>query len=252
MRGQLSSGSTETSLPVLPRGNYYLRVFNRRGKNTYRLKLETQTPPRFLSTLNGGEIGTINLRTGKYKPFIQNALGGTEIFTDLAYNRATNEFYGTSFRQLYRIDPQTRTVALVGDLGIDNLNALEFDAAGNLYGTGRSSFYFIDKTTGTATRIADITNFSSSGDLAFDVTTNRFYATSRGLSTDSLFSIGLDGSATRIGDIGFAKVFGLILDQGTLYGYTNDQNQLVLDPVTGAGFVNRPVAGATSSIAGAT
>ncbi|MDV7391863.1 hypothetical protein RZS08_10935, partial [Arthrospira platensis SPKY1] len=77
--------------------------------------------------------------------------------------------------------------------------------------------------------------FRSSGDLAFDETQNLFYATSSGSGGDDLFSISPDGIFTRIGSIGFPDVFGLKFKNGNLYGYTQNNSEILINTNTGSG-----------------
>lgn len=133
----------------------------------------------------------------------------------------------------------------VGRLGKGkSLNALGFSNDGKLYGTGGSSFYSIDTSSGRASRISSNSGFSSSGDIVFDAARDIFWATS---VDDSLWSITRDGVGTKIGDIGYGRVYGLAFgDDGSLFGYTANQDQLELDLGTGVGTFVRKVSGLNS------
>ena len=92
-------------------------------------------------------------------------LGATQhFFTGLAFHPLTGELFGvTSFRAptpnaLYKIDPLTVSVTLVGSLGF-GIKDLSFDTNGTLYGWGSidggSDLYVINTQTGAATKVGE-------------------------------------------------------------------------------------------------
>jgi hypothetical protein len=193
----------------------------------------------FIST-NAGQVGLINTSTGE---FTQVARGS--FMLDLALS-SDNKLFGSDSSNLVAINPALGTFSKIGRFGAF-LNSLGFGSNNSLYGTGSSGFYGVNTLTGAATLIANIAGFSSSGDIAYDVANNRFLATSNG---DSLWSIALNGSAAKIGDIGFSQVYGLLFDRGTLYGYAGQQ-QIAINTATGSGTFSKNVAGLNGSIGGA-
>ncbi|MTJ08830.1 MULTISPECIES: PEP-CTERM sorting domain-containing protein [unclassified Anabaena] len=195
----------------------------------------------FVST-NDGKVGTVDQATGV---FTQIASG--PVFTDIALSNS-EEIFGVTFSQLYKVNQTTSTSSLIGNLGVSNMNGLGFTTSNTLYGTGGSRFYSVNTSTGAASLVSNISGFSSSGDIVYDPVNNRFLATSAG---DSLWSIGLNGIANKIGDIGFGDVYGLAFDDdGTLYGYTANRQQIVINPTTGSGTFNQNVTGISSQIFG--
>jgi hypothetical protein len=248
----------EAIATTLEAGTYHIRVYRQQGESKYRLKLQATllpSPPppqgsrRFLNlfaSTSSSTVGSIDPTNGTVSLLPNSNITLTDIasYTD-------NDLFGITFNSLYRIDPNVGTFAFVGNLGVFGVNGLGFTSSGALYATGGSGFYTVDLTTGNATLIADILDFSSSGDLAYDATSGRFLATSQNGTTDALFSIGLSGDAQFIGNIGFQNVWGLIVNNGTLYGYSG-QNQIVIDPTTGVGTFNQFVTGVSGSIGGAT
>jgi hypothetical protein len=221
------------------------------------------------------EVGTVNPATGTYTSFSSSQLQLTDIALD-----TTNQLYGVTYSQLYKLNPGTETQAIVGNLGVTGINGLAFDNNNNLFalgglptnGTpGTSGFYSISTSTGVASLISNLgalaptafgngaaTNGDTS-DLIFNPSTGRFFAVS-GNTNAQLFSIGLDGSTTTIGTgTGFNFISGLTLDGGVLRGYTTNKNQITIDPITGVGAFDRQVNGivvqldgSNSSIGGAT
>jgi hypothetical protein len=194
----------------------------------------------FIST-NAGQVGVINTSTGAFTEVTSGSF-----MADIALS-SDNNLFGSDFFNLVGINPALGTFSTIGSFGGAIINSLGFGSNNSLYGTGDSGFYGINTLTGAASLIANIAGFSSSGDIAYDVANNRFLATSGG---DSLWSIALNGSAAKIGDIGFSQVYGLLFDQGTLYGYAGYQ-QIAINTATGAGTFSKYVAGVNSSIGGA-
>ena len=272
-----SGKKAEAIATTLSAGTYHIRVYPGHNDSKYRLKLSaspivstvepplpdpspsevgSDTPPivpaftsRLLST-SASEIGTIDPTTG-----IFSLLGNASTsYNDIA-SAPNGDLFGVSFNSLYKVDPATGTSSRVGSLGISTkMESLAFTSSGNLYAAGNSEFYSINTATGAASLVANIPGFKSSGDLLYDNASGRFLATSDAPypTKDSLYSIGPNGDATVIGNVGFDSVWGLAIANGTLYGYTSNRLQIIIDPVTGVGTFDRSVTGTTSQIYGAT
>ena len=196
----------------------------------------------FISTYPG-QVGVIDTSTGA---FTQVASGS--FMADIALS-SDNKLFGSDFSNLVGINPVLGTFSTIGSFGA-SINSLGFGSNNSLYGTGGSGFYGINTLTGAASLIANIAGFSSSGDIAYDVANNRFLATSNFDINESLWSIALNGSAAKIGDIGFSAVYGLLFDQGTLYGYAGKQ-QIAINTATGAGTFSKALTGVIGDSAGA-
>lgn len=245
---------------TLEAGTYYVRVNQKSGNSKYRLTLNatpfsapgspTPTPSRrkLVSLLTSGgattsRLGLIDLSTGNLSQLPLGNMEGT-VLTDIA-TFGNNTFAVGNPNNLYRIDPNTSTYTLISNLvsiADTTITSLGFTSSGTLYAAGSDGdFYTVNTTTGQATLIATIPGFSASGDLAYDAVSGRFLATSRNQnSNDSLYSIGLTGDAKLIGNVGFANVWGLSFEGGTLYGYT-PQQQIRINLTTGAGTLDKPV-----------
>ena len=64
---------------------------------------------------------------------------------------------------------------------------------------------------------------------------------------DPILVAATDGVGTKIGDIGYGRVYGLAFgDDGSLFGYTANQDQLELDLGTGVGTFVRKISGLNS------
>ena len=197
---------------------------------------------------NPGQVGTIDITTGNYIILFSN---GPEL-TDIALSEDQNLF-GITFSELYSLDLAKNTSTLIGNLGFNGVNALGFDANNILYGaTNNGNFLRINPNTGVATLVANIPGFSSGGDLVFNPETNQFFATSNTPNDSTLFSIALDGTATEIGAIGFDDVFGLSLENETLFGYTADRQKIQINPETGSGTFDTALSNTNLTIGGAT
>jgi hypothetical protein len=277
LKSAKSGKRSEAIATTLSAGTYYVRVYPGRNDSKYRLKLcaspivsafdsplpvsslpevGSDTPPvvsaftsRLLST-SASEIGSIDPTTGIFSPFANTSTS----YNDIAF-APNGDLFGVSFNSLYKVDPATGTSSRVGSLGTSTkMESLAFTSSGNLYAAGNSEFYLINTATGAASLVANIPGFDSSGDLLYDDVSGRFLATSDAPFPikDSLYSIGLNGDATVIGNVGFDSVWGLAIANGTLYGYTSNRLQIIINPTTGVGTFDRVVTGTANQIYGAT
>ena len=201
----------------------------------------------FISTFDGlsGQVGTID-PSAKF-----TQIASTFSFSDIAVSK-DGTIFGITPTQLFKIDPVSGLTSFVGGLpaGV-NINALEF-ANDILYGAGDSNLYAINTTNAGVYLIANLeSGFNSSGDLAFDAPNNRFLATSKGLTSDSLYAVSLTGEAAKIGDIGFSNILGLMFEGEKLFGFTADGSRIAINPGTGAGVFDTLVKGISDRIGGA-
>ena len=203
----------------------------------------------FISTFDGlsGQVGTID-PSAKF-----TQIASTFSFSDIAVAK-DGTIFGITPTQLFKIDPVSGLTSFVGGLpaGV-NINALEFANDNILYGAGDSNLYAINTTNAGLYLIANLesTGFNSSGDLAFDAPNNRFLATSKGLTSDSLYAVSLTGEAAKIGDIGFSNILGLMFEGEKLFGFTADGSRIAINPGTGAGVFDTLVKGISDRIGGA-
>jgi hypothetical protein len=229
---------------TLPAGTYSIRVFTKRGTSKYQLKLGASPvfsafASRLLST-TAPEVGAIDPAIGGFTPLADTSTA----YTDIA-SSPSGDLFGVSLDSLFQVDPATGGSARIGSLNtFAPMNGLTFTPDNRLYATGGSGLFTVNTATGAASLVANIPGFFSSGDLLYDNATGRFFATSsNGLAGDSLYSIGVNGDATVIGNIGFSNVWGLAANNGVLYGYTSNRLQIIINPATGVGTLDRPVVG---------
>jgi hypothetical protein len=198
---------------------------------------------------SSGQVQNVDVATGATSAYSNSNV----VFGDIALSD-TNNLFGVSFptSELYSIAPGPGGATLIGSLGAF-VNGLGFDDTNTLYGTGSAGFYRINTTTGSASQIgANIPDFRSSGDIAFSNATGKFFALSVNPTDTTLFSIATDGTAAPIGSVGFGSVFGLAFENGSLYGYTANGQQLTIDPLSGLGTLSLNVAGTTAANASST
>lgn len=186
-------------------------------------------------------ISASNGQWGFLKGNTLQVRGTGRTFLDIAQSK-DGKIFAVTGSSLYRLSRSGQS-SFVGSLGVDSMNALGFDAKGNLFGAAGQGFYRINQGTGRATLVRQIPGFSSSGDIAFDASRKQFFATSRSLGSlsDVLVSITPKGKARRVGNIGFRDVYGLRFDRGTMVGYTVRNQEISINLVSGAGRFRRIV-----------
>jgi hypothetical protein len=198
----------------------------------------------------------VNATTGAAK--LVGSMDLDQTCTDLAFRTTTasgTELFGTSFTNLFRVDPTTGKAKLLPNAygsGVDNINALVAEpGTGILYGAGGATpgqFISINPTSGKATVLGSFgKEFSSAGDLEF--LKGKLYAlvnkSTEGaatyLATISL-SPGTMGKATNLLPIRLRvngklevqdNVRGLANRSGVLYAAMETGQLLILDPTTG-------------------
>ncbi|MFG0316760.1 MAG: DUF6923 family protein, partial [Planctomycetota bacterium JB042] len=99
-------------------------------------------------------------------------LGETGIvLSDVAVHPVTGKLYALDLatgNTLYEVNPTTAALTSIGPTGLPTwINALEFDAAGTLYGWGDTNgdLSVLDVNTGAATTVGNV-GYLSAGDLA--------------------------------------------------------------------------------------
>jgi hypothetical protein len=141
--------------------------------------------------------------------------------------------YGISFSEFYRIDPNTGASVLIGSMGFSGANALTISLDGTGYAaTLNGEILKIDITTGAATLVGYMgSEYTSAGDIAISDDNLVYAAVNRvGSSNSWLVYINLkNGTATPIGDIGYANVWGLSFKDGSLYGVTASGQIIKID-----------------------
>lgn len=157
--------------------------------------------------------------------------------TDIAFEDIN--LFGVSFSDFLSIDPTTGIGYVIGHTGYNDVNALTIALDGDIYAATLSGALIkINRNTGTGTLIGYYgPGLGSSGDLVFRDDGVLFASVYRsGYSNSWLTRVNLvNGTATPIGDIGFADVWGLSYKDGELYGVTAAGDILKVNTSTGRG-----------------
>ncbi|MCC6208364.1 MAG: hypothetical protein IT488_09450 [Gammaproteobacteria bacterium] len=108
------------------------------------------------------ELATIDLATGEIT--VLGPLRNASPLVSLAYNTTNDTLYGINLDdELVSIAPDTRTATVVGEIGYDNLGALTYDAATDVFFCVRFfpspyTLIRIDPANGTGTEVNDLNN----------------------------------------------------------------------------------------------
>jgi hypothetical protein len=167
---------------------------------------------------------------------------GTTMYDIAMYKGALYGVDATS--RLYTINTTTGAATGIANDGA-TLNALTFTQSGVLYAAGADTLYTVNTSTGHATAVGSGTGagtYASSGDLVYFNGVMYLTSTPAGGGNDQLFSVNLStGQGTLIGSLGFQKVYGLAVQNGVMYGFTDTgagvQDILKINTGTGAGTV---------------
>lgn len=169
----------------------------------------------------GAEIDSVNITipAGAAHPGYMTSIAFDPVSGVLYGNTAVG--YGAPFDALYSIDPLSGLATFIGRITFQNVYALGFDQAGNLFGVADTTNQLIGISvlTGNGALIADL-----QVGLAFDLASRpeddvMFLADS---GTNSLYTIDTgDGALTLVGDYGATHnlvglAFSAIPEPGTL------------------------------------
>ena len=113
-----------------------------------------------------GELYTVDLDTGY--TYIGDT--GHELLSGLAFDPVDNTLWGSELKEIYKINPATAAVTLIGESDAFLMTDLDFDPDGNLFachgGASRCFLVSINKTNGESYDIGEI-GFQSVSGLAF-------------------------------------------------------------------------------------
>jgi Bacterial pre-peptidase C-terminal domain len=259
---------------TLEAGTYYVRVNQKSGNSKYKLTLNAtpasnpgtnpdpnkpNLPGRNRLVSSGGKGGqrstlsSIDLNTGVLTLLPTSGSGTSLPWDDIAV--FGNEGYFLSLGSVGSKFDLTTGVAPLAPNNITDIDlyGLEFTPLGELYATSAlrslrpgadyvGGFYKVDIANQKVNLVAEIPGFNGVGDLVFNPASGRFFAASRNPQDGfyQLYSIGLAGDAALIGNIGYDLVSAMLFDNGTLYGFTRDE-QIVINTTTGAGTFDKKV-----------
>jgi Bacterial pre-peptidase C-terminal domain len=250
-------------------GTYYLQVKGKGGSTSYKLRSSAVSgggdtepdkplPPRNRLVASGNLLGkpgsrlsSVNLNTGVLTLLPTSGNASLLPWDDIAV--FGNEGYFLTLNSLNKINPTTGVTSNFPSNRFNNqvIATLGFTTSGELYATsglrsllpGKDNvggFYKVDIANEKVNLVAELPGFNGVGDIAYDQGSGRFFAASRNPLDGfyQLYSIGLSGDATLIGNTGYQNVGGLVVDGGTLYGFAGNE-QLVINTTTGAATLDK-------------
>lgn len=244
--------NSQITFTKYPGVDYLIRAtsYNQGATGSYTLKTIPLGTASSVIITDSGQIGSVDSQGRFAQIGTVTDTGSSLRFNDVALSNDNKLFSLTNRSQLYSIEPEDGSSSLIGNFGADvEIKALEFLPNNVMYGAGTSNLYTIDPQSGFESPIANFNwDRNAGGDLVFDSAKNQFL-----FATDGrLFSVSLTGETTYIGDIGFSDVFGLSFEGNTLVGFTGDRKRIIIDPITGAGTLDRNLTGFSGQITGAT
>lgn len=157
-----------------------------------------------------------------------------EPFLDMDTDNNGN-LYGLTSSALFSFDALSSTWFQVGTHNI-SANANGFAILNNsAFVTASNTLYSINLTTAASVLVGSLGQYNSSGDCVV-AKGDILLMSASGPADDTLIRIdGSNAQTTRLGSIGFDKVYGLTSAWGTLYGLTGDGELIEVNPGTGRG-----------------
>jgi hypothetical protein len=191
-------------------------------------------PILFISD-NSNNIGQVDI--GAHNVVAGSVHNTGQALTDIAFNSA-GTFYGTTFTNLFSINPNTGATTGLGSYGSETgMNALGPSGGTNLFGASflNNNVYTINPASPANPTIMKTVVAPSAGDLAFVGTTLYESATSASganelLNVTTNTVVGLFHVGSAAGPT-LNSVFGLASDGTTLYA-VNGTNVYSVDPAT--------------------
>jgi hypothetical protein len=171
---------------------------------------------------SNGVIWTVNLSTLTIKRI---GSAGT-VLTDLAFDPINHVLYGVNFSIFWSVNTTTGVATAIGALGINDANALVFDANGKGYTKGyQDTELYSVNTTGVTSVIGATGKWESAGDLTFYNNTLVLSGYTGTLSTakDTLVTLNPStGAVTHVAQTNLVELYGLVsTSTNHLYGFVN-------------------------------
>lgn len=167
-----------------------------------------QSAPVFVVSDTANNLLRVDMTSGAAS--VIGNTGSVGPFTDLAVS-PTGTLWGITFSTLYRINPNTAALTLVGDHGVSAANALAFSSDGTLYMAAGSSaiLYTVNTSNGVAAALPGSMGTNSDGDLAFH-NGQLYLAGTNGQLVR--ITLGTTVAGTNVGPFGVPDVYGLTSD----------------------------------------
>jgi len=149
--------------------------------------------------------------------------------TDIAIDMA-GTMVGIATNELYEIDARTGDLTFLCALE-DWANGLTFLSDGRLVTAG-ADLLMVDRVTCAATPLSRGSGFQTSGDVV-GIPGERLLWTVNSSGGDGLVEVDPDtGTATLIGNLGVSSLWGVGYSDGLLYGFSANEEVVVIDPHT--------------------
>jgi hypothetical protein len=142
--------------------------------------------------------------------------------------------YGLGEDALYRFDGIDRWSRVAAVPSIDEATGLAIDRDGRAFVTAGAELWTVDLANGQRRKVGDLGgSWYSSGDCVINKDNSLFMSSKANNQPDTLVIIDAEtGRATRFGDIGFSRVYGLTAGWGMMFGMTSAGELLSLDTGT--------------------
>jgi len=182
--------------------------------------------PTIYLTDAAGQLSTVTL--GTYAVHIIGKEG--VVLTDIGFDPKNGQLYGISFSAFYRLNIKTGKATLIGNLGINDANALVFDGQGVAYteGVNSSELYTINVSTGHVTGVGSTKPFKSAGDLTFYnsglVLSGYNQSSLTSTTADTLVLLNpKNGAVLAYSELKVSNLFGIVCTgKDTLYGFAGE------------------------------
>ena len=182
--------------------------------------------PTIYLTDAAGQLSTVTL--GTYAVHIIGKEG--VVLTDIGFDPKNGQLYGISFSAFYRLNIRTGKATLIGNLGINDANALVFDGQGVAYteGVNSSELYTINVSTGHVTGVGSTKPFKSAGDLTFYnsglVLSGYNQSSLTSTTADTLVLLNpKNGAVLAYSELKVSNLFGIVCTgKDTLYGLAGE------------------------------
>jgi hypothetical protein len=184
----------------------------------------SSNPVIYVTDING-ELATITLGSYALKRI---GYEGT-VLTDLGFDPKNGDLYGISFTDFYKINVKTGAATHIGSLGINDANALVFDANGKAYVEGYefAELYTLSVESGRVSPIGGTSPFRSAGDLSFyngELVLSGYYQSSLGNNPDTLVALNAStGKPLAYAKLDISNIYGLVsTGKNLLFGFANE------------------------------
>jgi len=206
--------SKVTIAPVGPTDAFGCASIARSGDG----KLYSVCGPGVMKPDQPQQLATIDPQTGKATLFGKAVTGlqvmGLEFAPDgTLYAVGDANAASPTFNSLYSVDVKSGDFTRIGATGVpapEFFMDFAFDRAGTMYGATSHGLFTIDRTTATATKVADFVGGGEIMGLSYNVAQDRLYATDFKVPNSALYAVDArTGFLTPLAALGYPMAHGL-------------------------------------------